>query len=173
MHTCGYLVKAPGGVKCHMIVMCPTDVSTLNIQIKSSLLCGSNNPPPLLTMPLFPPPPIPFSSLSGGRSGREGGRRWGIFTYMPLLPPSLNPPPPPRRIITNQPDCWRGPKALSKTEAKAKRRQTKPVVAKLPLCHRCGRTNHLPADCRYLTATCHTCGNTQHIAHVCRSAKRT
>ena len=39
MHACGYLEKA-SGVKCHMIVMCPTDVSALNIQILVSRKVG-------------------------------------------------------------------------------------------------------------------------------------
>ena len=49
-------------------------------------------------------------------------------------------------------------KALRKPEpTKSRRRLAQPVSAKLPPCHRCGRTNHLPADCKFLNATCHNC----------------
>ena len=37
-------------------------------------------------------------------------------------------------------------------------------------CHRCGRTGHLPNECRFKDAHCHGCGKKGHIAPVCRSA---
>ena len=36
-------------------------------------------------------------------------------------------------------------------------------------CYRCGRTNHLPASCRFIDSTCHACGKKGHIAPACRS----
>ena len=38
-------------------------------------------------------------------------------------------------------------------------------------CHRCGRTNHEAATCRFSDATCHFCGKKGHIAPACRSKK--
>ena len=37
-------------------------------------------------------------------------------------------------------------------------------------CHRCGKSNHKPSDCRFLQATCHSCGKKGHISPVCLSA---
>ena len=39
-------------------------------------------------------------------------------------------------------------------------------------CYRCGRSGHLPNDCRFKDVTCHTCEKKGHIALVCRSARR-
>ena len=36
-------------------------------------------------------------------------------------------------------------------------------------CYRCGRTNHLPTQCKFLDATCRSCGKKGHISPVCRS----
>ena len=36
-------------------------------------------------------------------------------------------------------------------------------------CYRCGRTSHLPADCKFKQATCNHCGKKGHISRVCRS----
>ena len=36
-------------------------------------------------------------------------------------------------------------------------------------CFRCGKSNHLPEECRFQTATCHTCGRTGHISPVGKS----
>ena len=35
-------------------------------------------------------------------------------------------------------------------------------------CHRCGKKNHLPADCRYKNAVCNYCHKKGHLAKVCR-----
>ena len=35
-------------------------------------------------------------------------------------------------------------------------------------CHRCGKKNHLPADCRYKDAVCNYCHKKGHLAEVCR-----
>ena len=40
-------------------------------------------------------------------------------------------------------------------------------------CHRCGRSNHAPADCRFKDAICHSCKKKGHLASVCRSKKAT
>ena len=34
--------------------------------------------------------------------------------------------------------------------------------------HRCGKKNHLPADCRYRDAACNYCHRKGHLAEVCR-----
>ena len=39
-------------------------------------------------------------------------------------------------------------------------------------CHRCGKSNHKPSDCRFLQATCHSCGKKGHISPVCPSASQ-
>ena len=39
-------------------------------------------------------------------------------------------------------------------------------------CHRCGKGNHTPEECRFKTAKCHNCGRTGHISPVCRSSTR-
>ena len=36
-------------------------------------------------------------------------------------------------------------------------------------CYRCGKTTHMPSDCRFKDAECHACGKKGHIAPVCRS----
>ena len=36
-------------------------------------------------------------------------------------------------------------------------------------CYRCGRSNHVPSECKFKDAQCHACGKTGHIASVCRS----
>ena len=36
------------------------------------------------------------------------------------------------------------------------------------LCHRCGKKNHLPADCRYKDAVCNYRHKKGHLAEVCR-----
>ena len=36
-------------------------------------------------------------------------------------------------------------------------------------CYRCGRSNHLAADCKFKDARCHLCRKTGHIAPACRS----
>ena len=41
--------------------------------------------------------------------------------------------------------------------------------AKEKECYRCGRKNHLPAECRFKDAECHKCGLKGHIARVCRA----
>lgn len=38
-------------------------------------------------------------------------------------------------------------------------------------CHRCGRTNHDAATCRFSDSTCHYCGKKGHIAPACRAKK--
>ena len=35
-------------------------------------------------------------------------------------------------------------------------------------CHRCGKKNHLPADCRYKDAVCNYCHKKGHLAKVCQ-----
>ena len=40
------------------------------------------------------------------------------------------------------------------------------------VCYHCGRTGHLPRDCRFKDTTCHTCGKKGHIAVACCSSKR-
>ena len=35
-------------------------------------------------------------------------------------------------------------------------------------CHRCGKKNHLPADCRYKDAVCNYCHKKSRLAKVCR-----
>ena len=39
-------------------------------------------------------------------------------------------------------------------------------------CYRCGRTNHIAPNCRFIYATCNKCGKKGHIAPVCKSATR-
>ena len=36
-------------------------------------------------------------------------------------------------------------------------------------CYRCGRANHIPAQCPFKEAKCHNCGKTGHIRRTCRS----
>jgi len=36
-------------------------------------------------------------------------------------------------------------------------------------CYRCGRTSHIPSDCKFKDATCNHCGKKGHISPVCRS----
>ena len=36
------------------------------------------------------------------------------------------------------------------------------------LCHRCGKKNHQPQQCKFKDSTCHFCGKRGHIAPVCR-----
>ena len=36
-------------------------------------------------------------------------------------------------------------------------------------CYRCGRANHMPAQCPFKEAKCHNCGKTGHIRRTCRS----
>lgn len=45
----------------------------------------------------------------------------------------------------------------------------KPASAKEKECYRCGRKNHLPAECRFKDAECHKCRLKGHIARVCRA----
>ena len=33
-------------------------------------------------------------------------------------------------------------------------------------CFHCGKSNHLPEECRFQNATCHSCGQTGHISHL-------
>ena len=35
-------------------------------------------------------------------------------------------------------------------------------------CHRCGKKNHQPQQCKFKDSTCHFCGRRGHIAPVCR-----
>ena len=35
-------------------------------------------------------------------------------------------------------------------------------------CFRCGKSNHLPFNCRFKTARCYNCGKVGHIKEVCR-----
>ena len=46
------------------------------------------------------------------------------------------------------------------------RRQVPPMFDKP--CHRCGKKNHSPADCRYKDAVCNNCHKKGHLAKVCR-----
>ena len=39
-------------------------------------------------------------------------------------------------------------------------------------CQHCGRSKHMPEQCRFRQATCHTCGNLGHITPVCPSNPR-
>ncbi len=42
------------------------------------------------------------------------------------------------------------------------------VVA--PVCYRCGRSNHIPAECIHRDSGCHNCAKKGHISPVCRSS---
>ena len=39
-------------------------------------------------------------------------------------------------------------------------------------CKHCGKTNHKPSDCRFMTVQCNNCGKTGHISRVCRSPRK-
>ena len=62
-------------------------------------------------------------------------------------------------------------KALTKTDGQSRSMRTQ--ASRTMPCFRCGRTNHKPFDCRFLSAACHNCGRTGHIAPVRRSPKKT
>ena len=41
-----------------------------------------------------------------------------------------------------------------------------------PACHRCGKSNHSPANCHFKSAKCNHCGKVGHIKAACRALRK-